>query len=189
MHLSRDVLKEKILSNKLVTDYADIDAQLTANGFDMRLAAIVEIDDGGKLAVQKSDNRQPKLGKAFVLKGYEDRLQGYDIKEKVVVDKLSVKLERLKPYFVITCERVNTPRSLMFHIAARTSLFRFTQSALLSTFGEAGYEGFLAFMLLPFLDSELELGARFAQLCFTELRGEAHYGEQKQTNHQGGKLF
>lgn len=189
MHLSREVLKSRILSNNLVTDYADVDSQLTANGFDVRLAAVVEIDDAGKLAVQKSDNRPPKLGKAYVLKGFEDRLQGYDIKEQIVVDKLSVKLERLKPYFAVTCERVNTPSDLMFHIVARTSLFRLTQSALIATVGEAGYKGFLAFMLLPFLDGEIELGSRFAQFCFSELRGSAHYEAQKETNYQGGKLF
>ncbi len=188
MHLSKEFLKKLILEKNLITNYADLDGQLTPNGVDMRLAAIIEVIDGGKLAVSKQDNMAPKLGRAVVLPGFESRLDGYDIQEKIVGTGV-VKLHRLKPYLVITCEEVSTPSNLMFHIAARTSLFRLTQSLLGSTFGEAGYKGFLTFMLLPFADSEIELGARFAQLCFTELRGEAHYESQKETNYQGGKLF
>ncbi len=189
MHLSRDVLKKLILENNLVTKYGDLDAQLTPNGVDMRLAAIVEIVDGGRLAVSKGDNKAPQLGTAVVLKGFEDRLAGYDLKDMQVVDDGVVKIRKLQPYFVVTCEEVSTPPNLMFHIAARTSLFRLTQSLLGCTFGEAGYNGFLTFMLLPFLDGEIELGSRFAQLSFTELKGEAHYEQQKESNYQGGKLF
>ncbi|RMD57991.1 hypothetical protein D6825_02290, partial [Candidatus Woesearchaeota archaeon] len=111
------------------------------------------------------------------------------LKDVKVVDSGVVRFERLKPYFAITCEEVDTPPSMMFHIAARSSLFRLTQSSLLCSFGEAGYKGFLTFMLLPFLDGEIELGARFAQLSFSELKGEARYEDQKETNHQGGVLF
>ena len=188
MHLSRDSLKKHIVEGKLITNYADLDGQLTANGVDVRLAAIIEVIDGGKLAISKQDNMSPKLGRAVVLPGFENRLDGYDIQEKIVGAGI-IKLNRLKPYLVITCEEVNTPSNLMFHIAARTSLFRLTQSLLGSTFGEAGFKGYLTFMLLPFADSEIELGARFAQLCFTELKGEAHYEGQKESNYQGGKLF
>lgn len=189
MNLSRDVLKKLILEKGLVTNYSDIDAQLTANGFDVRLAAVIEIVEGGKLAVSKSDNKSPKLGKAFILNGFENRLDGYDVKEKVLMNSGAVKLERLKPYFAITCEEVNTPSDMMLHAALRTSLFRLTQSILGCGFTEAGYKGYHAFMLLPFMDGEIELGARFAQFSFVELRGSASYEQQKESNYQGGKLF
>ena len=189
MHLSREVLKSLILKDNVLTGYGDLDSQLTPNGVDVRLAAVVEILDGGKLAISKQENRSPKLGRAFVLKGFEDRLAGYDLQEKIVLESGSVKLQPLQPYFVITCEQLNTPPHLMTHIAARTSLFRLTQSGLFCTFAEAGYKGFLTFMLLPFCQSEIDLGARFAQLSFSELKGEAHYEQQKEANYQGGKLF
>lgn len=189
MHLSKDILKSMIVEKGLITGFADLDGQLTANGIDTRLAAIIEILDGGKLAVVKTNNKPPKLGKAFVLKGFEDRLEGYDIKEKHIVNSGTVKLERLRPYFVITCEKVDTPSHLMLQIAPRTSLFRLTQSLLGCGLSEAGYQGFLTFMMVSLLDSEIELGARFAQLSFTELKGEAHYEQQKESNYQGGKLF
>lgn len=189
MHLSRDVVKKLIVEQNLITNYSDLDGQLTANGIDARLAAVVEIVDGGRLAVSKGDHIAPKLGSAVVLKGFEDRLSGYDLKEVQVIDGGVVKLERLKPYFVITCEKVNTPNNLMLQIAPRTSLFRMTQSLLGCGMSEAGYQGFLTFMLVPMLDSQIELGARFAQLSFIKLEGEAHYEEQKESSYQGGKLF
>lgn len=189
MHLSKEFLKQIILEKKLVTNYHDLENQLTANGFDTRLAAIVEIENGGKLAINKADNIHPKLGKAYVLKEYENRLEGYQLKDKIVVDKGSIKLNGLKPYFAITCEEVNTPNDLMIHITPRSSLFRLTQSLLGCSFGEAGYKGFLTFMLMPFLDSEIELGARFAQISFSEIKGHGDYEQQKEKNYQGGKLF
>jgi deoxycytidine triphosphate deaminase len=189
MHLSRDVVKKLIVEKNIIANYSDVEAQLTANGFDARLAAIVEISDGGRLAVSKSDHLPPKLGSAVVLKGFEDRLSGYEIKDVKVVDAGIVKLERLKPYFVITCEKVDTPSNLMLQIAPRTSLFRLTQSLLGCGLSEAGYQGFLTFMLVPLLDSQIELGARFAQLSFIRLDGEAHYEQQKESSYQGGKIF
>ena len=190
MHFSRPVLRSIIEKQKLVSGYRDLDKQLTANGIDLRLAALVEIIDGGKLAVEKSDNKMPKLGKAFVLKGYEMRLAEYGLHDiQSVEEKFSVKLDKLKPYFAVTCEEVNIPSNIMCHIESRTTLFRLTQSGLFTTVGEAGYRGFLTFMLLPFLGSEIELGSRFSQLVFTELKGEGHYEQQAQSNYQGGKLF
>jgi len=189
MHLSRDIVRQMILEQKLITNYGSVDGQLTPNGFDCRLAAIIEVLDGGKLAVDKKDMRAPKLGKAVVLKGYEHRLKEYSLERVDVVESGTLKLEPLKPYLVMTCEELNTPDNLMTHIAARTSLFRLTQCLLGSTFGEAGYYGYLTFMLLPFTASEIELGVRFAQLSFSELKGQAQYDQQKVTNHQGGKLF
>lgn len=182
-------MKSLILNNNLLSDYSNLDQQLTANGVDVRLAAVVEIIDGGVLAVNKQDNRSPKLGKAIVLRGFEDRLEGYDFLESQIIESGTVKLDKLKPYFVITCEKVNTPETMMFHIKPRSSLFRMAQSLLGTAFGEAGYKGFLTFMLFPLLDSEIELGARFAQLSFSEISGKANYEEQKESNYQGGKLF
>jgi deoxycytidine triphosphate deaminase len=189
MHLSRDALKRHIAGHGLVSGLHDLDGQLTANGVDVRLAAIVEVLDGGRLAVAKADNRPPKLGKAYVLKGFESRLEGYPVTEKAVLGQGPVKLDRLRPYLAVTCEEVNAPPHLMFHIAPRSSLFRLTQSMLGCAFGEAGYRGFLTFMLLPFADAEIELGSRFAQLSFSELKGEARYEEQAESSYQGGKLF
>jgi len=187
MHLSKEEVRMLILQKELFTQYGDLDGQLTANGFDVRLAALVEVNGGGKLGIQKEANKPPQLGKAFVWKGYEDRVQGYGVGKVEIAQ--SVLLRPLQPYLAVTCEKVMTPLHVMFHITPRSSLFRLTQSLLGCSFGEAGYHGFLTFLLLSFLASEIELGARFAQLSFSELKGTANYTEQKEANYQGGKLF
>lgn len=189
MHLSKDVLKQYILNNNILTGYSDLDKQLTANGIDVQLAAVIEILNGGKLAINKTDNKEPQLGTAHILKGYEDRLKGYAVKEIHVHEKATIVLKKHQPYFVLTCESVSIPTNLMIDITPRSSLFRLTQSLLGCSFCEAGYQGFLCFMLLPFLNSEVELGARIAQLSFSQLTGHGNYEEQKETNYQGGKIF
>ena len=181
------MLKQLILEKNLISNYCGLDEQLTANGFDVRLAALVEVRDGGRLGMKKEKNRAPKLGKAYVWKGYEERIQGYGIEELAVVEE--VQLKPLQPYLAVSCEHVSTPNNLMIHITPRSSLFRLTQSLLGCSFGEAGYCGFLTFLLLPFSIGEIELGARFAQLSFSELKGEGDYLAQKENSYQGGKLF
>jgi len=44
-------------------------------------------------------------------------------------------------------------------------------------------------MLLPVLDCEIELGARIAQISFTQITGKSNYEKQNESNYQGGKLF
>lgn len=188
MHLSRTAVKELIETQKLVEGYDNIDKQLTANGFDVIVCALVEIKDGGKLAIEKADNVPPKLGKAFVLPGYEDRLDNYEVEEKIITEGF-IKLNKHQPYFLVTAERFNFPDHIMGHNNHRSSLFRFTQSSLYFGFDEAGYKGFLAFMMVPFLDSEVELGSRVAAVSFVHLTGKASYESQSETNYQGGKLF
>lgn len=188
MFLSKSFIKDLILKQDLITGFSNLEQQLTANGFDLRVAAFVEVLEGGALAVEKKNNVAPKLGRAFVLSGFEDRLQGYDITERIIMAG-SVSLKKLQPYLVITCEKVNIPKNMMVFVASRTSLFRLAQTACVNGFSEAGYEGFWAFMLMPFLDTKIELGARFAQAAFAELKGESHYDEQKEKSYQGGKLF
>lgn len=191
MHLSRNELKKLILEQKIVTDYDDLDHQLTANGIDVRAGAIIEVLEGGRLAVNKKDNKPPALGAAYVLKGLEERLKDYSIKDlRVVNEKTLVRLKRLRPYFVMTCERVNVPKNMMVHNATRSSFFRFPQCFVEYGFTEAGYQGFLTFLLLPIAaGGEIELGARILQMSFCELKGEGDYSKQKESSHQGGKLF
>ena len=187
-NLNRDVLKELILKDNIIEGFDDLDKQLTANGFDVRACAVVEILEGGKLAVEKKDNVPPKLGRAFVLPGYEDRLAGYDVQETMTTDSF-VQLKKSQPYFLITCEKVNTPEHLMGTNIHRTSLFRFTQSMMAFGFTEAGYKGYLTFVLIPFLDSSLQLGSRVAQMSFSLLTGKSNYEQQKEASYQGGRLF
>jgi len=188
MHLSKPVLKMLIESQSLVTGFDDLDAQLTANGIDVRVCAIIEITNAGKLAINKQNNVSPKIGKVFVLPGYESRLDGYE-SEEIITTTDFVDLQAGKPYLIVTCEKLKMPRNMMAHLANRSSVFRFTQSTMSFGFIEAGFEGYLTFLLNPSLNGSIQLGARVAQVAFSMLTGESHYGEQKETNYQGGKIF
>ncbi|MBI4145839.1 hypothetical protein HY489_00710 [Candidatus Woesearchaeota archaeon] len=182
----------RLIEQGLITGIDNIEDHLTPNGVDLRLAALVEIVGGGHMAVDKKNHRGPKLGKAYVLKGYESRLKGYDISQITSVDPgTPVELKCHQPYFAMTLEEAHIPPEMMSHIEARTSLFRYAQTGMFKTVGEAGYDGFLTYMLVPFLDGgSVEMGARFCQLVFAELRGhDGGYDSQKTMTHQGGMLF
>ncbi len=189
-NLSKDVLRCEILSDKLVENYEDLDVQLTANGIDFRVAAIIEVKEAGELRINKADCRMPVLGVAHVMEGFEDVVSGLEL-EDIIVEPAGaqVKLERLKPYLVVSCEKVNTPENLNFKIECRSSLFRITQSVLETAFGEAGYRGGLTFLMFSLLDTKVDLGVRFAQVVFTELTGNAHYEDQKESSYQDGKVL
>lgn len=188
--LSRDVLEKEIKENGLVEGYERLENQLTANGIDFRLAGLVEVVKGGTLSTEKSRSVSPTLGNAWVLSGFEGVLSGLDIKKTEVLGAgAPIKLKKLVPYLAISCETVNTPEKYNFKIEARSSVFRLAQGVLETAFGEAGYRGRLTFLLFTLLDSNIELGARFAQVAFSTLEGSAHYEKQKETSYQGGKIL
>ncbi len=190
VNLNRDVLRKEILENTLVENYDNLDVQLTANGVDFRIAAIIEVKEAGELRINKADCRMPVLGAAHVMEGFEDVVSGLELEGVVVEPKgAQVKIERLKPYLVVSCEKVNTKENLNFKIECRSSLFRITQSVLETAFGEAGYRGGLTFLMFSLLDTKVDLGVRFAQVVFSELSGNAHYEEQKESSYQNGKVL
>ena len=186
-NLNQDSLRS-LISSGLVSNFENVNKQLTANGFDVRVCAFVEVLKGGKLAINKENNVPPTLGRAFVLPGYESRLNDYSVSEIITTENF-VDLLQGRPYFVVTCEEVNIPDNIMLTLAHRTSLFRFTQSIMGFGFGEAGYKGYLTFMLIPSLDCSVQLGSRVAQMSFSLLTGKADYSSQHEANYQGGKLF
>ncbi|GEM_PF-2451883 len=183
-------LKEKILKEKMIEGYEDIEKQLTPNGFDVRACTIIEVKEAGEVGISKEENKSPILGKAYVLEGHEKILENLNI-EKIITMKYGEKLPlyRLKPYLLITCEKINTPEDLYFKIEIRSTLFRYGQMILETAFGDAGYKGRLTFLLLPTLDTKLALGCRVAQISFVTLTSRAHYENQKECGYQGGKIL
>ena len=189
-NIGKTSLKNKILNEKLVEGYDNLDKQITANGVDFRLAAVREVLEAGELRIDKSLAKKPKLGKAWVMKGYENYIDGLNLSEvEVCTEGTLVSLDKLKPYLVVSCEKVNTPRDYNFKIECRSSLFRLTQSVLETAFGEAGYCGTLTFLMFSLLDTKIDLGVRFAQVVFSKLDSDAHYEEQAESSYQGGKVL
>lgn len=189
-NLSKDVLKKEIIEDKLVENYNDLDIQLTANGIDFRAAAFIEVKEAGELRINKADMKMPVLGIAHVMEGFENVVAGLELDDVVVhPEGTQISIDKLKPYFVISCEKVNTKEYLNFKIECRSSLFRITQSVLETAFGEAGYRGGLTFLVFSLLDTKIDLGVRFAQIVFSTLEGSAHYEEQKESSYQDGKVL
>ena len=187
--LSRTTLEKLILEKKLVENYKSLEEQLTPNGMDFRLGAIIEVEKSGTITISKERMKKPIFGKAYVLKGFEHYVDGIEVKEIISLDEgTPVILQGNKPYLVLSCETVNTPEDIQFKLEIRSSLFRFGNCILETGFGEAGYRGKLTNLLYSILGTEIEIGVRVCQLAFYQLDGKEHYEKQKQTNYQGGKI-
>ncbi len=190
MFLGKKEIIERLKNDRLIEAPADLDIHITPNGYDLHVAALIEITESGKLAVDKAENTPPKLGAAFVLIGHEDCIKDLEVTKVNVLPKtFPVEIQAGVPYFLITAEKVNMPNDYIGIMEARTSLHRFTQAQLIATFIEAGYKGTLTLMLIPSLETELELGSRIAQISFAKLTSTASYDEQKETSWQGGKIL
>lgn len=188
--LGKKEIVHRIKNEKLVEGFDGLDFHPSANGIDVHLAALIEVKEGGKLAVQKANNVLPKLGTAYVLKGHEDKISSLTTESTQILEKeSSIKIKAHQPYLLIIAEKVNIPTDHLCIAKARTSLHRFTQSHLIAVFGEAGYRGTLTFMLVPMLDAEVELGARIAQLAFSKISSHSHYEDQKEHSFQDGKIL
>ncbi len=188
--LSYKHIKERILKENMIEGYKDLEGQITPNGFDVRVCAIIEIEKAGEIGVTKKDHIPPTFGKAHIIEGYESIIEGLNVKEKnSLKEGTKISLKGLKPYLVVTCEKMNTPEDLYFKIEIKSTLFRYAQMILETAFGEPGYKGRLTFLLLPILDTKLALGSGIAQISFIELSSKAHYDMQKEKKYQGGKII
>ena len=190
MRLGKKNIEKMIKENDLVIDYENLDKQLTANGIDFRVAAIIEVVEAGTMHIKKDECKKPKFGNLWVMENFENVVDGVDCEKKEVVPEgFFVELKKETPYLFITCESVNTPKDYNFTIQCRSSLFRMTQSVLATAFGEAGYRGVLTLMVAPLMDTGVDIGVRFCQIVFSKLDTESHYEEQKETNYQDGKVI
>ena len=190
MRMSKKTLENMIKEKNLVSDYNNLDKQLTANGIDFRAAAIIEVLEAGTMRIKKEDCQKPKFGRVWVMNGFEHVVDGVSCDEKITVDEGTlVNLKKETPYLFVTCEKVDTPKDYNFTIQCRSTLFRMTQSVLATAFGEAGYRGVLTLMVVPVLDTGVDVGVRFCQIVFSKLDNESHYEEQGETNYQDGKVI
>jgi len=179
-----------ILKHGLVDDYEDLEKQITANGIDFRVGAVVEVVEAGTMRINKADCDMPKFGQVWAMDGFEHVVSDIECGQKQVVPKGTlVELKKGVPYLFITCEKVNTPKDYNFTIQCRSSLFRMTQSVLATAFGEAGYRGVLTLMVVPVLDTGVDIGVRFCQIVFSKLDSSSHYELQKEASYQDGKII
>ncbi len=184
-------LRKMIQDQGLISSYRDMDSQITANGFDLRLAALIEVDKAGELRIDKKSARKPVLGHAYIMEGMEDAISGIACKETEIISEGElVDLESSRTYLAVTCEKINAGEGLNFELEPRSSLFRYCQCGLINGFGEAGYKGRLTVLFKPFLDgAAIDMGVRFIQVCFNRLDSKEHYENQKESNYQDGRIL
>ena len=146
-------------------------------GIDLRLGAVHKIIEGG--AFIEADGTAG-LGKRRGVKTEElYRLKDGDVQDELVIKPCEY-------YLVQTAETINTPLDLMPMVYPRSSLFR-SGLLLLATKTDPGYKGTLTFGLtnLGQFEVKLQLGARFCNIVFYMIEGEA-IGYRGQ--HQGGRV-
>ncbi|NOQ56045.1 MAG: hypothetical protein GQ477_04540 [Nanohaloarchaea archaeon] len=189
--MGSETLKRLIKEQDIISDYKDIDIQITANGFDFRLAALIEVKKAGQLRIDKSGAKRPELGTAYVLKGFEGHIKNIETEKTIILDEGTlIELDDKKTYLAVTCEKVNTPENTNFEIEPRSSLFRYCQCDIVTGFGEAGYRGLLTVLFKPTLpNAAIDIGVRFMQVSFNRLDSDAHYEDQKENSYQGGNIL
>ncbi len=170
MILGPKKLLQLVKSKKLVEGLSE--RELTnpeGTGFDLRLGEVFEIS-----------------GKAFL---GETHRQTPDIKSVKVYDPKKPSSIKIKPgdfFLVKTIEKINLPLNLSAVIIPRTTTFR---SGLFIRTGpiQPGYSGELTFGLKnegP-ITVEIEMGARFVHLIFSEIKGG---GSAYRGQWQGGRV-
>jgi deoxycytidine triphosphate deaminase len=158
MILGHSELKKLIKSKNLVTGLSkrDIDAP-EGCVFDLQLDKVYSL-----------------AGKAFL--GIDER-ETPELVEVAAFDAKNKSSFIFKPgtyYLTKTIEKVNLPENIAGIIKPRSTLYR---SGLILRTGivNPGYDGELYFGLFNAgqIEVEIELGARFAQIYFTEVKGKA----------------
>jgi dUTP pyrophosphatase len=155
--LNSEEIKRLIERENLITDYLNLDIQLTPNGFDLTAGSVFEFDKAGALDFS---NKERKLveGKELLpqKENPQDKFGWWNLKAGV--------------YKIITNEVVNLPKDLIGIAFSRSSLLR--MGAFTSTgVWDAGFRGRSEFILVVGNPKGMKLkqNARVVQLMFTKI--------------------
>lgn len=155
-------------------------------GIDLRVGEVYKLGGGGFLGVD--ERKTPEIKKIADVKKGKKR---FVLKAHTYV--LIKTMERVNaPTEKVVLEKGKKPVHVTYHIYPRTTLHR-SGILLIATKGDPGYSGELTFGLtnLSNDDFEFELGARVANVVFTEVHGELSrpYGGQWRGGKVGTKGF
>ena len=171
MMLNRQEIQRMIKQRGLITDYPNLDIQLTPNGFDLTVGGIFEFRGSGALDFSNKERVVPGT-------------REIKAKKKKLKDKFGWWHLKSGAYKIRTNETVNLPNNLIAVAFTRSSLLRmgaFTQTA----FWDAGFKGKSEFILVVKNPGGLRLkqNARIIQLGFfrinpTNLKYQGVYQER-----------
>ena len=159
--LNRAEIENLVKNKQLVTEYIDLDTQLTPNGFDLTVAKVYAFNSGGALDFSNKERVLPETQEviAHQKKGGE-KFGWWDLGKGI--------------YKLQTNEVVNLPRDLIAISFPRSSLLRmgvFTHTGV----WDAGFSGRSEFVLVVENPQGLRLkqNARVVQLLFTKINETA----------------
>ena len=157
MVLSREELEHKIKEENLITNYIDLETQITPQGFDLTVKKIEKYRGKGKLDFSNSEREIPKTSKVEPQKKNSEDDYGWYKLEKGV-------------YKVTMNEKVDIPNNLTGFAYPRSSLLRMGCS-IENAVWDAGYKGTGSFMLVVENTEGVEIkeNARVNQLVFVEI--------------------
>ena len=144
----------------LFTGFADLDAQVQANGFDLTLAEVRRFSGSGTIGIDNADRILPEVEPiAPDGRGFLDLPPG--------------------PYHITYAETVSLPKDLMALGRPRSSLTR-SGVAIHTAVWDAGYSGRSTSLMVVYNAEgfRVQLGARVAQLVFIQLSTPDEAGYQ-----------
>jgi dUTP pyrophosphatase len=155
--LNRQELKRLIEENSLISNYIDLDTQLTPNGFDLTVEKIFEFAGTGAVDFSNKERKIPPVRELAAWKEKTEDEFGWWVLNSGI-------------YKVVANETVKLPLDLIGMASPRSSLLRmgvFTQTGI----WDAGFEGKSEFMLVVAnpLGMRLKQNARVVQLLFTKI--------------------
>lgn len=157
MLLNRQEVHELIKEKGLITDYINLETQLTANGFDLSVGSVFEFIDGGALDFSNKERLIPQAREIPPeKKNPQDKFGWWHLKKGA--------------YKIRTNEVVNLSLELTALAFVRSSLLRmgaFTEHAV----WDAGFRGKGEFILVVENPAGLELkqNARISQIIFIRM--------------------
>jgi len=155
--LNREEVRRLIEKNNLISNYCDLDTQLTPNGFDLTAAKIFQFSQAGALDFSNQERKIPQSQELIAQKEKpEDKFGWWPLAPGI--------------YKVVANEKVKLPLDLIGVAFTRSSLLRmgaFTQTGV----WDAGFEGTSEFVLVVTnpLGMKLKQNARLVQLLFTKI--------------------
>jgi len=148
------------LEAPLFTGFADLDAQVQANGFDLTLAAVQRFSGAGTIGIDNADRVLPDL-------------------EPIAADERGFLELAPGAYHITYAETVSLPKDLMALGRPRSSLTR-SGVAIHTAVWDAGYSGRSTSLMVVSNPAgfRVQLGARVAQLVFIQLSTPDEAGYQ-----------
>lgn len=144
----------------LFAGFADLEAQVQANGFDLTLADVRRYAGAGSVGIDNKDRVLPEL-------------------EEISADELGYVSLAPGAYHITYAETVSLPKDLMALGRPRSSLAR-SGVSIHTAVWDAGYSGRSTSLMVVYNPAgfQVQIGARVAQLVFIQLSTPDDLGYQ-----------